>query len=131
MKPGHNVHVSVKDLLPAHLSTVPADVVSIRREAVIHPLLNLRQQPKRREDLLLSQIEHRLAMLNRNDYSGMFESALAALVLKKSYQVGSEYDLVLWITQGTIHALHGRHYGAGVRLATGRISVGRERYVVE
>jgi hypothetical protein len=113
-KPGDDVHVSVKDFLPAHLSTVPADVVPVWRKAAIQPFLNPVQQPKRREDLLLGQIEHSLPMLKWNDDSGMFESALVAWVLKKSYQLGSEDDLVLWVRQGTIHALHGRYYGSSV-----------------
>jgi hypothetical protein len=96
------VHVGVKNFLPTHSSTVPADVVSVGREPAIHPLLDLLQQPKRCEDLLLGQIEHRLAMLNRNDDSGMLESALVAWGLKKSYQVGSEDDLVLGRRLGCI-----------------------------
>jgi hypothetical protein len=100
--------VGVKDFLPTHSSTVPADVVPVWRKAAIHPLLDLFLQPKRREDLLLGQVEHSLPMLSRNDDSGMFESALVAWVLKKSYQVGSEDDLVLWVRQRTIYALHGR-----------------------
>jgi hypothetical protein len=113
-KPGNDVHVSVKDFLPTHSSTVPADVVSVWRKAVIHPLLDLLQQPKRREDLLLGQIEHSLAMLNRNDDSGMLESTLVAWALKKSYQGSSEDDSVLWVRQRTIYALHRGYYGAGV-----------------
>ena len=110
------MHVRVKDVLSPDASAVPADVVAVRRETIVHPSLDTIQELEARGDLRVGQIENCLSMGNGDDYAGMPESALKPLILQEQHEVVFEDYLLLRVTDGTVRAVH--RLAAGFQFST-------------